>query len=258
MVERCFISLFKESDFAPFFPSANWPSVSSNVPNQEAELLKLGHQLLQNAASKADAKRRSFHQQKVLHATSQLRGMSRWVDDISGGIYAVWTIFNWDCFGIYTPLDCLLQTDVTGFWWLDCQTSFLSKVASWGPHPEDWGHLDLWSDGEAQDLHDWTCFSRDFQVMRRALWKKNASVNGPVDIPGVKMDTWSRCGRTIQPSRRLEQTLEFAPVSFLVLYLHEHVFLAKKMIRRPKKVSYLDTWASPCVFAVKVIQPCNT
>ena len=45
--------------------------------HQEAELLKLGHQLLQNAASKADAKRRSFHQQKVLHATSQLRGMSR-------------------------------------------------------------------------------------------------------------------------------------------------------------------------------------
>lgn len=52
----------------------------ANRPNQEAELLKLGHQLLQNAASKADAKRRSFHQQKVLHCKP--RSCEGWVDDI--------------------------------------------------------------------------------------------------------------------------------------------------------------------------------
>ena len=147
---------------------------------------------------------------------------------------------------MFVPLDVTVLGDLT-------YTSFVQKF-SWGPHQEDWGHLDLWSDGGPRPTSV-DLFSRDFQVT--CAVKKNASVNGPVDA--WSENGWrSRCGRTIQPSRRLEQTLEFAPVSFLVLYLHEHVFLAKKMIRRPKKVSYLDTWASPCVFAVKVIQPCNT
>jgi len=68
---------FAKLTFRVFQRTSETSMENANRPNQEAELLRLGHQLLQNAASKADAKRRSFHQQKVLHATSQLRGMSR-------------------------------------------------------------------------------------------------------------------------------------------------------------------------------------
>lgn len=63
--------------------------------------------------------------------------------------------------------------------------------------------------------------------------KKMRAVNGPVDIPGVKMDTWSRCDRRTRCQAiwkvgheavenfgdldlNLERNLwEFAPVSFL-------------------------------------------
>lgn len=102
-----------ESDFCPHFfhLQTDLPFLPAELPNQEAELLKLGHQLLHNAASKADAKRRSFHQQKV--SKCKPRSCEGWVDD-SDDILVVefgagkWSILkNWDCFGIYRPLDCL-------------------------------------------------------------------------------------------------------------------------------------------------------